>query len=203
MDLIRLYWPVALRPAFDALFDIDDALAAVVARSTEPALAAIKLAWWRERLEELDQGGIPAEPRLRTAAAELLPRGIRGADLAELTDGWAAWLDEEPDVGQISAGGARLFAIAERLLGMTDVLTASAGRLYGHVSATKRGLTVIHWPVDELEQLSKHRFPKRLRPLTALAVLAARDARHGPPLEPEATPGRSWALMRHRLTGRI
>ena len=29
-DLVRLYWPVALRPAFDALFGIDDALGDVV-----------------------------------------------------------------------------------------------------------------------------------------------------------------------------
>ena len=51
----------------------------VVARSTEPALGAIKLAWWRERLEELDHGKVPAEPRLQAAAAELLPREIRAA----------------------------------------------------------------------------------------------------------------------------
>jgi hypothetical protein len=55
----------------------------------------------------------------------------------------------------------------------------------------------------ELQQLSTHRFPKRLRPLTGLAALAARDARRSPPFEPEATPGRSWALIRHRLTGKI
>src|SRR5688572_10800388 len=95
-DLVRLYWPEELRPAFDVLFDIDDALAAVVARSTEPALAAIKLAWWREQLERLDSEARPAEPRLRAAAAELLPRGVTGAMLAGLEEGWATLLDEEP-----------------------------------------------------------------------------------------------------------
>src|SRR5215210_353370 len=93
-DLVRLHWPVELRPAFDALFDIDDAMGAVVARATEPALAAIKLAWWREQLEELDQGKVPAEPRLRAAAAELVRRGIKGAELTALEAGWATLLDE-------------------------------------------------------------------------------------------------------------
>ena len=30
-DLVRLYWPVDLRPTFDALFDLEDAFADVVA----------------------------------------------------------------------------------------------------------------------------------------------------------------------------
>ena len=71
-------------------------MADVVVRSTQPALAAIKLAWWRERLEELDQGKVPAEPRLQAAAKELVPRGITGAELAGLEDGWAALLEELP-----------------------------------------------------------------------------------------------------------
>jgi len=47
-------------------------------------------------------------------------------------------------------------------------------------------------------------FAAPLRPITALAALAARDTnRGGPPFEPPATPGRAWTLLRHRLTGRI
>ncbi len=199
---MRLYWPIELRPAFDALFDIDDALAAVVARATEPSLGAIKLAWWRERLEELDTGEIPAEPRLRAVAAVLLPPGVRGAELAELTEGWAALLDERPDPELVSTGGANLFAIAERLLGAADPLIEPAGRLYGRVNAARHGLMAMQPATDELRQLSAHRFPKRLRPLTGLTALAARDRRRSRP-EPEATPGRSWALIRHRMTGKV
>ena len=192
-----------MRPAFDALFTIDDALAVVVARSSEPALGAIKLAWWRERLEELDQGKVPAEPRLQAAAAELLPRGVPGAALAELTDGWATLFEEEPDVERVAEGGAKLFVLATNLLGATHPLIEPAGRLYGYENVARRGLMTMHWPMDELYQLSTHRFPKRLRPLTALAALAARDARRGLPFEPEGTPGRSWTLMRHRISGRL
>ena len=200
---MRLYWPVELRPAFDALLDIDDALAAVVARAAEPALAAIKLAWWRERLEELDQGAVPAEPRLRAASAELIPRGVRGAELAGLENGWATLLENEPDVERLLERGARLFAIAGRLLGASDPLLDTAGRLYAYESYRSSGSAPLQWPMEEMHQLSRHRFPRPLRPLTALAALGARDARRRLPLEPEATPGRSWALIRHRLTGKI
>ena len=71
-DLVRLYWPVELRPAFDALFAIDDAMAEVVASSSQPALGAIRLAWWREALERLDNGPPPAEPRLQAASSRSL-----------------------------------------------------------------------------------------------------------------------------------
>ncbi len=201
-DLVRLYWPLALRPAFDALFDIDDALALVVERATEPALAAIKLAWWRERLEELDARTVPAEPRLRSVAVEIMPRGVSGTQLAELTEGWAALLAERLDTKLVAEGGARLFAIAAMLLGTTDPVIERAGRLYGYAHAARRGFIDIRPATDELRQLSRHRFPKRLRPLTGLAALAARDAMRSQ-LEPEATPGRSWVLIRHRMTGKI
>jgi phytoene synthase len=199
--LVRLYWPVELRPAFDALFDLDEALADVVARSSEPALGAIKLAWWRERLEELDRQ-VPAEPRLQAVADKLLPRGVSGAALAELTDAWTSLLEEVPDVERIGEGGAKLFAIGAKLLGASDPLIAPAGRLFREAQVARRDLAAVHWPNHGHHQLAGHRFAKKLRPLTALTALAARDARRSAP-EPEGTPGRSWALMRHRLSGRI
>jgi len=161
-DLVRLYWPVELRPAFDALFDLDDALADVVARSSQPTLGAIKLAWWRERLEELDAGKVPAEPRLQAAAAELLPREVTGASLAELEDGWATLLEEEPDVERLLERGARLFAIGGRLLGESDALLDAAGRLYAYESYRECGRAPLHWPMEEMHQLYRHRFPRRL-----------------------------------------
>jgi len=39
--------------------------------------------------------------------------------------------------------------------------------------------------------------------MTALARLAARDAKQSPAIEPEATPGRAAALLSHRLFGTI
>jgi len=199
-DLVRLYWPVELRPAFDALLAIDDALAEVVTSSTQPALGAIRLAWWREALERLDSKPPPPEPRLQVATAELLPRGVTGAMLAGLENGWATLLDEVPDIEQIAQRGGKLFKMGERLLGGSDELVTVAGRLHGYETAYRRGQFPWPWPMEEMRRLSRHRFPRALRPLTALACLAVRDSKR-PAMEPEATPGRAAALLGHRLFG--
>lgn len=198
-DLVRLYWPVELRAAFDALMGIDDAFGEVVASTSQPALGAIRVAWWREALERLDRSAPPPEPRLAAVAAELLPRGIAGAEIGRIGEGWAALLDEEPDAGAHVARGEALFAIAARLLGADDQRLSDAGRLFALGDAVRKNLLIpAHWPT-----LGNHRFPRNLRPITALAKLAARDLRHGPPFEPEATPGRAAALLSHRLFGTI
>ena len=106
-----------MRPAFDALFAIDDALGEVVATSTQPALGAIRLAWWRDALERLDTTPPPPEPRLQAAASELLSRGVTGAQLSGLAEGWAALFDEVRDATAIGERGAALFVIGGTLLG--------------------------------------------------------------------------------------
>ena len=201
-DLVRLYWPVELRSAFDALFAIDDVMADIVASSTQPALGAIRLAWWREALERLDHHPPPPEPTLTAAAAELLTRGITGAALAALEDGYAPLLDEAPDRDRVGAGGAALFAIGATLLGGDGDRLALAGRVHAFARAGRRGLLAM---ADDAPTtaLTGHRFPRALRPLTAFARLAARDIRQAPMLEAEATPGRAMALLSHRLFGTI
>ena len=200
-DLVRLYWPAELRAAFDALFDIDDAMAGVVAHSTQPALAAIKLAWWRERLEDLDRGKAPPEPRLQAVATELVPRGIAGADIGQLEEAWASLLQEGPDPNVALARGVTLFQLAAGLLGKdAPPLLELAGALYAAGNLTRLGLAPNHM----LVVTQSPRVPRRFRPLAGLAALAARDLRRGRRgLEREATPGRALALLRHRLTGRF
>jgi len=66
----------------------------------------------------------------------------------------------------------------------------------------RKGLIEMHSGTEVLQGLAGHRFPKPLRPLTALARLAARDVRH-PEIEPEATPARAVALLSHRLFGTV
>lgn len=189
-----------MRPAFDALFDIDDAMADVVAQAPQPALGAIKLAWWRERLEELDQGKVPAEPRLQKASVELLPRGISGRALAELEKGWATLLQPEPDIGAVGERGEKLFAMAAQLLSSSDPRVNAAGRAHAFQQIQRRDLLASPLPEVAFPDIA---YPKALRPLTVLGALAARDVRRREAREPEATPGRALAMLRHRLTGRI
>ncbi len=197
-DLIRLYWPVELRGAFDALFALDDALGEVVATSTQPALGAIRLAWWRDALERLDSSPPPPEPRLQAIAAELLPRGVGGGDLAAIAEAWGALFDEVRDANAIGERGAALFAVGAKLLGADHIGLDQAGRWFALADAARREVA----PVMAID-IAPLRFPPALRPLTGLARLAVRDLRHGEPFEAEATPGRAAALLAHRLTGRI
>jgi len=197
-DLVRLYWPVDLRPAFDALFAIDDALGEVVASSTQPALGAIRLAWWHDALERLDSSAPPPEPRLQAAATELLTRGVSGASLARIAEGWAALFDEVRDAEAIAARGEALFAAGARLLGSNDAQVTEAGRYFALADVARRGLAP---PLAVA--IRPLRIARPLRPLTAFARLAVRDLRHGEPFEPEATPARAMALLAHRWTGRV
>ncbi|HVF36785.1 MAG TPA: hypothetical protein VNA29_02450, partial [Sphingomicrobium sp.] len=139
---------------------------------------------------------------MQAVAAELLPRGITGAMLAELEDGWASLLDEEPDINRVGDRGTRLFEVAARLLRIEfkDETLGMAGRLFAGVEAGRRGLVDV---VAGNPGTGGPRIERRARPLTAFAALAARDLRRGgPPFEPEATPGRALTLLVHRLTGR-
>ena len=197
-DLVRLYWPVDVRPAFDALFAIDDSMGEIVATATQPALGAIRLAWWREALVRLDTGPPPPEPRLQAVAEHLLPRGVSGARLSGIEDGWATLLDEEPDGERVAMRGERLFAIGAALLGGDDGTLPEAGRLFALNDVARRGLLKTGRP-----SVARHRFARRLRPLTALAKLAVRDLNRDSSPEPEATPGRALALLSHRLFGTI
>jgi phytoene synthase len=182
-----------LRPAFDALMAIDDVMAEIVATTSQPALGAIRLAWWREALERLDHSSPPPEPRLEAVTAELLPRGVKGSEIAGIAAGWSALLDEQPDLALIATRGEALFAAGARLLEQEDPRLAEAARQFALGDAARRG-----WIAAPPRRAVSHRFAPRLRPLTALAKLAGRDA-----LEPEATPARALALLRHRLTGRV
>jgi len=171
----------------EALFAIDIAMSDVVARSSDPALGLIKLAWWREQLEALDQHPAPAEPRLEAVSRHLLSAGIAGSELAELEAGWATLLDPDPDSKLIAGRGAKLFQLAGRLVRADDTRLADAGALFAlrSVGASEAA--------EYLERLRGHRFARPLRPLTMLARAAGNPGGRAVPL----------AMLAHRWTGKI
>ena len=179
-------------------------MAEVVATSTQPALGAIRLAWWREALERLDQSPPPAEPRLQAAAEHLLPRGVSGAMLAALEDGHNALLEERVEPSRVASGGERLFGMGALVLGKDDTMLARAGRLYA-LGQAARGANLLTSADENLKALNLvgHRFAKGVRPLSAMAKLSVRDLARFPAIEPEATPARAAALLIHRFTGII
>ena len=199
----------------EALFAIDAAMGEVVRSTREPLLGPIRLAWWRERLEELDEkGSAPAEPRLQAVAAELLPIGIRGRDLAGLERGWLGLFDPFPwDVGigeAIWFRGRQLFAAAAWAIGeATNDDIEEAGGVYAivdvarHCSDAESRQMLLDQARLFARRLSGVRFPSKVRPLSMLTAVAIRECAKGEPFEREGTPLRAALMFRHRLSGRL
>jgi len=179
-----------------------------VATTSEPALGAIRLAWWRERLEELDSGKPPpGEPRLSAIARQLVGRGITGRELSRLEDGWLPLLQPFP-WGEEAAEGLRLrgkvlFAVGAKLLGSAPQDAEDAGALWSLVDAAShcsdpQSRGVLMGSARELLPKLPRKIPRELRPLTVLAALAAIDGvRAGSGL------ARLSAAVRHRLLGTL
>ena len=206
--------PAAVRGAVAALFLADAAMGDVVRTTHEPMLGPIRLAWWRERLEELDAGtSAPAEPRLQQVEQDLLPRGISGHDVAGREPGWLRLFDAFPwgrETGEaVWLRGNRLFGLAARLLGESHEHIQGAGGLWALVDVARhcsdeasRGM-LVGQARSFAKAIAGTRFPAKLRPLSSLAALAIRDCRRPQPFEPEGTPGRAAAMLAHRLAGRL
>lgn len=186
----------------------------VVRTTTEPMLAPIRLAWWRERLQELDQGhSAPAEPRLQAVERELLPRGIHGTELAGLEAGWLTLFDPFPWTVETSEAiwfrGRTLFWLGASLLGRSGEAIQGAGGIWAlvdaarHCSDAQSRAMLLSQARTFSRGLANARFDWGLRPLSMLAVLAVRDLRHGEPFEPEGTPARAATMLRHRFSGRL
>lgn len=179
------------------------ALADVVATSSDPALGAIRLAWWRERLEELDSGAATAEPRLRAIASQLLTRGAAGKELSKLEDAWLPLLEPFP-WGEGQAEGLRLrgrilFGIGARLLAGDPRDAEDAGALWSladgaHHCSDPQSSEFLLGEARNAGLPAK--LPRALRPLTVLAALAAHDVLRG-----TSGAGRVSAALAHRIRG--
>lgn len=204
--------PAASRPPIAALWGLDLALGDVVASSTQPALGAVRLAWWREQLDRLDQAGAaPAEPRLQAVLHHLLPGGISGQELSALEDGWLPLLEPFPWEGMQVTGlksrGRQLFGLSARLLGGRPEDCAAAGEVWSlldgarHVSDVAARELLLDSAARVAGKLAP--VPPRLRPLTMVAALAVQDLAGPNPLHPGPGIRRVWAALRHRWSGEL
>jgi phytoene synthase len=199
--------PSRLQPAFAALWAVDLAMADVVGSSTELALGAIRLAWWREALQRLDQSAPAAEPRLQAVADHLIPRGIAGADLAKLEDCWLALLEPFPwtvmAAELVRVRGRMLFGIGARLLNQNADEAEAAGAIWSLVDVGRHSSDPASREMlfaearKSIAELGPQKPPRSLRPLTALAAVAAHDVLGG------SGAGRGLVALVHTLTGRL
>lgn len=91
-NLAVAYTPVAFRPAFTLMLQLDARFADIVRKAREPMIAQIKLAWWRD--------AFAAEPALRPKGEPLLQAlgdygdVILPSALEDLVSAWALLLGE-------------------------------------------------------------------------------------------------------------
>lgn len=176
-----------VRPAMLALWSLDLAFADVVATSSVAELGAVRLAWWRERLDELDRGvRAPPEPRLRAVAEALLPLGVRGSELSVLEDCWVVLFSPFPWNGAVAHALAKrgqiLFGIAARLLGRDPAEGEPFGAVWSlvdgarHCTDRESRAYLLDRAKGAIAELPRRRIPGELRPLTMIAAFAAYDA---------------------------
>ena len=207
--LALAYVRASARPAMAALWRLDVTLGAVLATGRERQISRIRLAWWREALEKLDREAAPPEPVLRSVQAQLLPAGIRGAELAAMEEGWARLLADalspEDLAAYAAARGGLLFLYSARLLGEPDPRVAAAGEVWALADLGRRSAGAKEAEAAFAAARSRPaggRWPRRLRPLGMRAALARRDLEFGPARkERQGAPARMWRMLRHRLTG--
>ena len=208
--LVLAYAPGKARAALEALWRLDVTLGAVVAGAREKMVARIRLAWWREALERLDAAPPPAEPLLQALAAARASR--RGRRLGARGDGGRLGRPARRRTARCG-GAAHLCRAAGRPAVPPLRPSAWRGRR-GRAGGRPLGLgrpRAAQQPARGSRRGDANgrgdrrtgAWPKRLRPLAMLSLLARRDlARGGPPFERQGSPGRMMRLIRYRLSGR-
>lgn len=202
--------PEPVRAGLLALWALDEALGKVLTTGREPMISRIRLAWWREALERLDREPPPKEPVLEAVAAQLLTAGIKGAELSAMEEGWLVLLGDEPIEAEAldtyaARRGSLMFAFSARLLGAPDAQVTAAGAAWALVDLARHSMELHDVEAALAAARARplpRRWPRPLRPLGMLAVLAERDRRRAPAAwEPPGAPPRTARMLRHRLTG--
>lgn len=204
-----------LRPAMAALFALDETLGQVLRTTRESLVGQMRLTWWHSALCALDETPPPAQPVLQALAETVVSRGVAGAALAGLVDGWEILLEPDPlDRAMLTAyaerRGALLFTLAGQLLGADardPLATAGQGWALADLARHSREASAGVLPRELGREALNGAFPRRwsraARPLGALALLARMDLEldvdAAPPI---GSPRRIARLAWHRISGR-
>lgn len=186
-NLAVAYTPVAYRPAFALLLQLDARFADIVRKAREPMIAQIKLAWWRD--------AFAAEPALRPKGEPLLQalcqcgNDISGAALEDLVTAWelllgeGTWAADDVEKHVQLRGGAIFETYAEWTSHERDISALSH-----------------QWAIDWL----RLEFPSQLNVLDAQPLPALPKSRKLRPLSILAMSVRNVSgprLIAHALTG--
>lgn len=177
--LALAYAPAVERLPMLALQALDMRLAGIVRHSHEPMLAQLRLAWWREQLQQ-DGSAWPEGEPLLTA---LRSWDGKHAALIPLVDAWEGMTGVAPLAAEVFEKLAE--ARAEGFAALSDG-NAEALRLGKNWALADLAARLTH-PEEKATALALARaqdwrgasLPRALRPLTVLHGLAARALRRG------------------------
>lgn len=178
--LALVYAPAASRTQTLALLALDARLATLIRRSSEPMLAQLRLAWWRESLSQDPSAWPQGEPIL----AAVRSWGSDSALIQPVVDAWEALTAPAP------LGGEAMQAFAQGRAGAAAALATIVGRPDEVERARQLGLI---WGLEDLAmrlgrederaaaralaEAQPARLPRVGRSLRALRVLAGLSRR--------------------------
>lgn len=181
--LALAYAPGDAREPTLALLALDTRLAAILRAAREPALAQLRLAWWREQLKVVPSAWPRGEPLL----AALRSWEGRCDVLVALVDGWEAMTAEAPLPASAFESLAR--ARGDAFAALADLLDVGSDRdtarsvaidwaladLAAHLSNPEERRTA--GELARARPWLRLRLSRKLRPLIVLHGLAARAAK--------------------------
>ncbi|HZF46956.1 MAG TPA: hypothetical protein VEZ26_11495 [Sphingomonadaceae bacterium] len=182
--LALAYTPARMKPPTLALLALEARLAEAIRQASEPIMAQMRLAWWRDQLL--------LSPDRRENSDELMHAlaGFEGEEeaLRKLVDGWelllSEWIDP-PSIERMVAGRAAGFAALARLAGRGDAVDAAtqAGRRFALAdlatkfsNAEERAQVLEHAASSGDKRIA---LPVELRSLALLDGLARRSLSKG------------------------
>ncbi|KPM13613.1 squalene/phytoene synthase family protein [Citromicrobium sp. WPS32] len=208
LALALAYAPRDARPVFDDLFALDRRLADAVRQASEPIIAQLKLAWWRDRFAQDRSDWPKGEPLL----ARLAAWDADVSQLASLVDGWEALLAEGPltveGITAFAEGHANAWALAAAALGEPGpplphhtALLWSYADLAQHCS-TPEDAERVRAVARERSLLGETppRLSRALRPFAVLGTQGLRSLRSGRPIM--SAGGDFLAAVRTGMLGR-
>jgi len=192
-----------------ALFAFLETLRDIPERTTDPLMGEIRLRWWYEAIEEIEQKRpVRYHPLTEALKAMIARYDLRPKDFLDMIEGQMPLLDKGPlaikdALGVVDRGEGYLFRMAVQILGETGDLTDIA-RLHGMTQIkVSRGLSdagdmeFSHLKREAVK--SSKRLPTALMPLALSSALAAiywRDGKPGPL-------AKRFRLLWSYITGRI
>lgn len=199
------YAPRACRADTLALLALDTRLAGIVRGDGEVIIGQMKLAWWRERLQQEPDDWPVGEPLLA-----LLQKGkVDVSRLTPLVDGWEALFGEILDrdvIEAFAAGRARLWETLAQAHGAQETPEAAQAAREQAMSELACNLgsedeAALAVEVAREQAWERGGLPRALRPLAILHGLSRRALARGSEDLLDG-PGAMATVLRIGLTGR-